>query len=74
VTTISAVRDPFAEVTVITLPEGAACVLHPRALAAVAHPIGRTVRITSHWRLLSLSAWLTLQLRYWCSTDPRGWS
>ena len=38
--------------------------LHPRALVAVAQPEGRPVRITSHWRLFSLNAWLTLQLRY----------
>lgn len=63
-TTISAVHDPFAEVVVLHLPEGAACVLQPRALAAVAQPIGRPLRITSHWRLFSLNAWLTLQLRY----------
>ena len=64
VTTISAVRDPFAEVTVLTLPEGAACVLHPRALAAVAQPFDRPLTITRHWRLTTLNAWLTLQLRY----------
>lgn len=63
-TTISAVRDPFAETVVMSLPEGAACVLQPRALAAVAQPIGRPLRISSHWRLFSLNAWLTLQLRY----------
>jgi hypothetical protein len=64
ITTVSAVRDPFAEVTILTLPEGAACVLQPRALAAVAQPIDRRLRVTGHWRLLSLNAWLTLQLRY----------
>jgi hypothetical protein len=48
----------------MTLPEGAACVLHPRALAAIAQPIDRPLRITRHWRLTSLNAWLTLQLRY----------
>ncbi len=64
VTTVSAVRDPFAEVTILTLPEGTACVLQPRALAAVVQPIGRRLRVTSHWRLGSLNAWLTLQLRY----------
>lgn len=64
VTTVSAVRDPFAEVTVMTLPDGASCVLQPRALAAVAQPIGRRLRVTGHWRLWSLNAWLTLQLRY----------
>jgi hypothetical protein len=64
ITTVSAVRDPFAEVAVLTLPNGVACVLQPRALAAVVQPIRRRLRVTSHWRLLSLNAWLTLQLRY----------
>lgn len=63
-TTISAVRDAFAELTQLTLPVGTACVLHPRALVAVVQPEGQPLRITSHWRLLSLNAWLTLQLRY----------
>ena len=63
-TTVSAVADPFAEVTVLELPDGAACVLHPRALAAAAKPIERRLRITSRWRLGSLNAWLTLQLRF----------
>lgn len=63
-TTVSAIQDPFSEVTVLTLPAGAACVLQPRALAAVVEPAGQPVRITSHWRLGSLHAWLTLQLRY----------
>lgn len=63
-TTVSAVRDPFAELTTVTLPQGAACVLHPRALVAVVHPVGQTMQITSHWRLFALNAWLTMQLRY----------
>lgn len=63
-TTISAVRDPFAEVAILSLPAGAALVLQPRALAAVAQPIGRKLRISTHWRIWSLNAWLTLQLRY----------
>lgn len=63
-TTISAVTDPFAEVTIVTLPAGGAAVLQPRTLAAVVQPIDRPMRISSHWRLGSLNAWLTLQLRY----------
>ena len=63
-TTISAVRDPLAEVAVLRLSETSACVLHPRALVAVVQPADRPLRITSHWRLFSLHAWLTLQLRY----------
>ncbi|MDG2520410.1 hypothetical protein P7B02_02565 [Caulobacter segnis] len=64
VTTVSATRDPFSEVTILDLPQDGACVLQPRALAAVAQPIGRRLKITSHWRLFSLNAWLTLQLRF----------
>lgn len=64
VTTVSAVKDGLAEVTILNLPSGAACVLQPRAIAAVAKPIKRRLRISSHWRLGSLNAWLTMQLRY----------
>lgn len=63
-TTVSAVRDPFAELAEVCLPAGSACILHPRALVAVVQAQGQPMRISSHWRLFSLSAWLTLQLRY----------
>lgn len=63
-TSVSAVHDPFAEVTVLTLPEGAACVLHPRALAAFVQQINRPLQVRSHWRIFSVNAWLTMQLRY----------
>lgn len=63
-TVISADDDPFAEVASIVLPQGAAIVLQPRALAAVAQPIAAPLRITGHWRLFSLNAWLTQQLRF----------
>lgn len=63
-TTISATADPFAEVAQLDLPHGASCVVQPRALAAVAQPVGQKLRITSHWRLFTLNAWLTMQLRY----------
>lgn len=63
-TTVSAVRDPLAEVTVLHLARGASCVLHPRALAAVVQSAHEPLKVTRHWRLASLHAWLTLQLRY----------
>lgn len=63
-TTVSAVNDPFAEVAMLNLPHGAACVLQPRALVAIVQPIGQPMRISSHWRIGSLHAWLTLQMRY----------
>lgn len=69
-TTVSAVRDPFAELAQISLPSEASCVLHPRALVAVVQPVGETMRITSHWRLFSLNAWLTMQLRFMVFHGP----
>ncbi|UOR16265.1 hypothetical protein [Qipengyuania aquimaris] len=68
--TVSAVRDPFAELTEIALPEKSACVLHPRALVALVQPTGETMRITSHWRLFNLNAWLTMQLRFFVFHGP----
>jgi uncharacterized protein (AIM24 family) len=61
---LSAQHDPFGEVGVLELPRGAAMVLQPRSLAGVVQPVDQPVRITRHWRLGSLHAWLTLQLRY----------
>lgn len=63
-TIVSAVRDPFAEVALLQLPKRAACVLQPRAVAAVVQPIGNPIRVSTRWRLFSLNAWLTMQLRY----------
>ena len=63
-TVISADDDPFAEVTAVDLPQGAAMVLQPRALAAVVQPQDRPLRIESQWRLFNLNAWLTQQLRF----------
>ena len=61
---LSPVRDPLAELCVVELPPGAALVLQPRALAGVVQQRGQRVRITRHWRIGSLHAWLTLQLRF----------
>ncbi|MCU0757725.1 MAG: hypothetical protein MUF07_00800 [Steroidobacteraceae bacterium] len=61
---VAARADPLGELAVLELPAGAALVLQPRALAGVAKPAAEPLRITRHWRLASLHAWLTLQLRY----------
>ncbi len=61
---VSSQRDPFSEIGVIEMPAGAAMVIQPRSLAAVVKPAGQPTHITRHWRLGSLHAWITLQLRY----------
>lgn len=61
---ISATNNPLSEIAVLTLPAGSAIVLQPRSIVGVLTRMGCPVRITRHWRLGSLHAWLTLQMRY----------
>jgi hypothetical protein len=61
---ISDTRDPFGEIGLVALPQGAALALQPRNLVGVVQQRARPLEISRHWRLGSLSAWLTLQFRY----------
>ena len=61
---LSPAQDAFDEVCMIDLPAGAAFVCQPRALAGIVQPHGERARVTRHWRLASLHAWLTFQLRF----------
>lgn len=61
---ISSTVDPFSEIAPIELRDGDALVLQPHNLIGVRQPCGRPLRITRHWRIFHLSAWLTLQFRY----------
>ena len=61
---VSATDSPLAEIALIEIPAGSAFVLRPRALRGMVLRRGEGVRITRHWRLGRLSAWLTLQFRY----------
>ena len=62
--TISASDDPLLEVAVVHLPAGGALVVQPRGLVGLVCEAGQPLAISSHWRLGSLHAWLTLQLRF----------
>lgn len=61
---ISSTKDPFSEIGIIDLADGAAFVCQPRSLVGVIQNPGKPIRITRHWRLGSLQSWLTLQLRF----------
>lgn len=61
---VSPIRDALSEVGVLVLEDGHAMVFQPRSLVGVVYPKDAPLRITKHWRLASLHAWLTLQLRY----------
>jgi hypothetical protein len=67
---VSATRDPHSEIGILQVPAGAALVMQPHNLVGVLQRRGEPVRITSHWRLGSLHAWLTLQLRYLAFHGP----
>lgn len=56
--------DPFSEIGLITLAVGSSLALQPHNLVGVVQLKNDPIRITRHWRLGCLSAWLTLQLRY----------
>jgi hypothetical protein len=61
---LSASEDPLSEIALITLPAGSSMVFQPRCLVGVVFATQTPLRIRSHWRLGSMHAWLTLQLRY----------
>ena len=62
--TISASDDPLLEIAVVRLPAGSALVFQPRGLVGLICDAGQPLAMSSHWRLASLHAWLTLQLRF----------
>ncbi len=67
---VSSTADALDEVATIELAAGQAMVLQPRALVGMLYQRGRRPRIRSHWRLGTLHAWLTLQLRYLAFEGP----
>jgi hypothetical protein len=67
---VSAIRDPLLEVAVIEIAAGSAMVLQPRSLVGLVQQRSTPLRITSHWRVGHLHAWLTFQFRYLAFHGP----
>jgi hypothetical protein len=61
---ISDKKDPLNEVGQIVVPTGIPLAFQPSNLVGLVQLRGQPVMITRHWRLGSLTAWLTFQLRY----------
>jgi uncharacterized protein (AIM24 family) len=61
---VTATDDVLGELCVIDVPARAGLVLRPSALAGVVHERGGDVAIRSRWRLASLHAWCSWQLRF----------
>ena len=62
--TLSSGQDTLAELLQFDVGQGQAVCLRPSNLVGVIQKRSCPVRISSHWRLGSLQAWLTFQLRY----------
>jgi hypothetical protein len=68
--TLSSQDEAQIEMAVVDVPDGGSLVCRPSFLAAVIVPGGSPPGIRSHWRLLSLHAWITLQFRYFEFRGP----
>jgi uncharacterized small protein (DUF1192 family) len=67
---VSSTIDALEEVAFLEMASGEAFVLQSRGLVGVLYKTGQRPRIRSHWRLATLHAWLTLQLRYLSFEGP----
>jgi hypothetical protein len=67
---LSSTIDPLEEVALLDIPAGTAFVMQSRGLVGVLYDEGKRTRIHSHWRLGTVHAWLTLQLRYLSFEGP----
>jgi len=67
---ISSTVNALEEVALLEIPAGASFVLQVRGLIGVVYWRGRRPKIRSHWKLGTLHAWLTLQLRYLSFEGP----
>lgn len=62
--TLSAGHDTLNELSILRIAPGEAVSIRPKNLVGIVHPRLQPVGLSSHWRLGSLQAWLSLQLRY----------
>lgn len=67
---LSASDDGLSEIALLRVPAGQALAIQPRALVGLVAPQGGPIDIRWHWRLASLHAWLTLQLRFFVVHGP----
>lgn len=61
---VSVGNEYFGELQRFEVGEGESVCLRPSNLVGIVQKRNSPVRVTSHWRLGSLQAWLTFQLRY----------
>jgi len=67
---LSASDDGLSEIALLRIPPGQALVIQPRALVGVLAAQGGPIDIRWQWRLATLHAWLTLQMRFFVVRGP----
>jgi hypothetical protein len=67
---VSSTVDPLEEVALLELGTGEIFILQARGLVGAVYQRGQRPKIRSHWRLGTLHAWMTLQLRYLSFEGP----
>ena len=67
---LSSTSDPLDEIALVDIVAGGAFIVRPGALVGVRYASGAPPRIRSYWRLTTLHAWLTFQLRYLALEGP----
>lgn len=67
---LSASDDGLSEIALLRIPSGQALAIQPRALVGLVAKGGAPIDLGWHWRLASLHAWLTLQLRFFVIRGP----
>ncbi|MFC5460355.1 hypothetical protein [Massilia niabensis] len=67
---LSAGDGGVGELALVRVPPASALVFQPRALVGLVCDQGAPLLVEQHWRLASLHAWLTLQLRYFVIRGP----
>lgn len=67
---VSSTVDALDEVALVEIAPGESLVLQPRGLIGVMYKSGQRPTVRSHWRIGTLHAWLTCQLRYLVFEGP----
>ena len=67
---LSASDDGLSEIALLRVPAGQALAIQPRALIGLVAQRDGPIDIRWQWRLASLHAWLTLQLRFFVIRGP----
>jgi hypothetical protein len=68
--TLSNRTDPYSELAIVTLADGAALVLRPSFLAGVVVADGAPLRLRRRWQLFRWQSWVTLQFRFFEFAGP----